>query len=361
MRRAERETSSRVRVDSGIDGLTGSPRAPGARGDPRFPAAPAAALGFLEHGSQRETRHSASSRSPSRATDPAPACAPGFPAAGGPLTQRVADDFTVCDAAGWTVSAIELFAWQDGAPTAPSPIESVFLAIHGGDPSAGAAPVAGSPAITTDLAANVLREQWTGVYRTAWNGVAIDASRAVQQLLVRLPVPVALPQGTYWLAWSFTGSAALPGPFVPPLTVIDKGATGNAVGYQSGAWVPLVSGSAARPKGLPFRLFGARPSAPGSFTESMPGCGSAGLDVAGAPVIGGFLRVALTNPTPGTLGFVGLDLAPTAIPVCSCLARTVRDGVRRHRAAAADHVAANARCSVRRPPRGCHASRRSPA
>lgn len=30
--------------------------------------------------------------------------------------------------------------------------------------------------------------------------------------------------------------------------------------------------------------------------------------------------VALHHPTPGTFGFVGLDLAPAAIPGCSCVA-----------------------------------------
>ncbi len=230
----------------------------------------------------------------------------------------VADDFAVCDPAGWDIDAIEVLAYQTGAGTAPSTLTGLFVEFYSGIPGSGGVPVAGSPGIGVNLlTGKPATNTWSGVYRTLVSDISTATDRPLMRVRAALPAPLHLAPGVYWVQYGVTGSLAS-GPWAAPITVWNRGATGNARQRNGAAWTNLTSGAALHAQGVPFRLFGGRPDPLGSITTLSPGCGTTQLRVTGAPVVGGFLHAELSNLAPGGLPLIGLDFVASPTPFCGC-------------------------------------------
>ena len=157
---------------------------------------------------------------------------------------RVADDFTVTDAAGWTIDTITFFAYQTGSGTTSS-ITSLNLQIWDGPPNAGGTVIWGDT--TTNLLTSTT---FANDYRVL-EGTLTASDRPIMACVAT--VNHTLPAGTYWLDWQFGGSASFSGPWQPPVTILGQTTTGNAIQYTSTGWAALVD---VGPQGLPFIIDG---------------------------------------------------------------------------------------------------------
>ncbi len=170
---------------------------------------------------------------------------------GGAAPGRSAEDFVVCDPAGWNISTITVYAYQTGSPLT-STITSVTLRIWDGAPGA-----AGSNIVFGDATTNVMTSTcWTGIYRATLTDL-LGNTRPIMACV--LDVNTALPPGHYWIDYSMSGSVAS-GPFTPPITRLNQPNTGNAMGSADGiAYAALIDngGSTATYRaGLPFLVRG---------------------------------------------------------------------------------------------------------
>ena len=162
---------------------------------------------------------------------------------------RIADDFTVTDSAGWDVSTITFFAYQTGSPTT-STITAVNLQIWDGPPDAGGTVIWG------DTATNVLATTiWSNIYRVSETTSGTSADRPIMANTVT--VNTTLPAGTYWLDWQTDGTLSS-GPWAPPITINGQATTGNAIQWTSsgGAWQQALDSGTVTQQGFPFVIDG---------------------------------------------------------------------------------------------------------
>jgi hypothetical protein len=256
----------------------------------------------------------------------------GFTAAQTATTDfSIADDFITNGP--WGVTALEFFVYQTNT-VAPS-ITGVFVEIYDGDPSAGGLPVAGSPGFTNNLVGFGLygvTNTMTGTYR-ALDTDPTSAVRPIQSVFVSLAGAINLdsstiPGGRYYLRCKFTGSGAS-GPFLPPITVRNSAATGNALqSSTAGAWTTIQSGGQGQ--GMPFKLYGSSGSQPGGFTNLGGGCSTATLTVQGAPHAGGLVHVEMVGSNPAAIPLILLgvtDPSASFAPLCGCVQHASLDVV----------------------------------
>lgn len=238
----------------------------------------------------------------------------GFGASMTSLTgTALADDFTVCGSP-MTVNEVELFVYDVNAFATTAPVSTVRAAIYGADPALGGQPVAGSPGLNVVLP--VVAQEWTGAYRVPTTNFS-DTAKPIFRVRAALPSAITLPIGTYWLVFStnaVSGSSAK----VPSITVVDKNVTGNARVLDWLTWKDAETGLTPAAQGIPFRLHGVLHEPAGAIERTTPGCTGARLDVEGAPVLGGFLHAELVDPTPGTLGFIGVGVSAANQAFCGC-------------------------------------------
>ncbi len=175
-----------------------------------------------------------------------------------PFDQRVADDFTVSDPAGWQIGAVILYAYQTNVSTA-STLTSVNLRIWDGPPGA-----MGSSIVFGDTTTNRLQSSvFSGVYRVSESTGGAN-NRAIMEN--RVLVSTTLPSGTYWVDWQTDGTLANDGPWAPPIVESGVGVTGNAVRYSNtGTWEALLDTGSGNAKGLPFVIEGAGSMAGGAI------------------------------------------------------------------------------------------------
>jgi len=160
---------------------------------------------------------------------------------------RLADDFLIGHAEGWTLDTITFFAYQTGSTTA-STLTGVYLQIWDGPPDSPASCV-----IWGDQTTNRLRSTgWWQSYR-----VRDDMSGATDRPVMEVVADVRrwLPPGTYWLDWSMDGSLAS-GPWAPPVTITGQTVTGNALLYYLTGWIDAADGGTATQQGFPFVVQG---------------------------------------------------------------------------------------------------------
>jgi len=175
----------------------------------------------------------------------------------GPPPNRAADDFVICDAAGWNISTITVFAYQTGSPIT-STITDATLRIWDGIPGA-----VGSNIVFGDTTTNVMASScWTGVYRATLTD-PLGSTRPVMAIV--LNVNQTLLPGRYWIDYSASGSLAS-GPFTPPITRLGQPNTGNAMASTDGtaAYAAIIDngGSTATYRiGMPFLVRGTAASA----------------------------------------------------------------------------------------------------
>jgi hypothetical protein len=157
----------------------------------------------------------------------------------------MADDFTVTDAAGWTIDSITFFAYQTGSTTT-STITGLYVQIWDGPPNAGGTVVWGD--LTTNRLAGT---GWSNIYRvtdttlTSTNRPVMDSQATIE---------TTLGQGTYWVQVSADGSLAS-GPWAPPITIVGQTTTGNALQYTT-AWAAWTDTGTLTQQGIPFVIEG---------------------------------------------------------------------------------------------------------
>jgi len=139
-----------------------------------------------------------------------------------PFGNRIADDFTVADSAGWQIDTITFFAYQTGSSTT-STLTTVDLNIWDGPPAAPGSEIV----FSTNATGADLNTSWTGIYRVT-ETTGGDTNRPIMAIQVALNT--FLPHGTFWLDWQTDGTLAS-GPWAPPITIDGETTTGN--GLQS--------------------------------------------------------------------------------------------------------------------------------
>jgi len=152
----------------------------------------------------------------------------------------VADDFTV-GGAGWTLSDIDLFAYQTGAGAFS--FTDVTWSIVSGDINGGSVVASGTTAVTDGGLVG---------YRVTRGGL-LDKSRAIYDIKADID-DVTLDAGTYWLTWSLTGSDAFSGPWVPPTQDARPGNAQQSI--AGGPFATLLDAGSGVTSELPFVLNG---------------------------------------------------------------------------------------------------------
>ncbi len=159
---------------------------------------------------------------------------------------RIADDFTITDPAGWQIDTITFFAYQSFCGP-PSTIDHVNLQIWDGPPDdPGSSVVFGDT--TTNRLANTV---WSNIYRVLDTALG-NADRPIMANTVN--VGITLPPGDYWLDWQ-SGGTCSSGPWAPPITILGQTTTGNALQY-TGVWAAVTDGGTSTPQGFPFVIEG---------------------------------------------------------------------------------------------------------
>jgi hypothetical protein len=99
----------------------------------------------------------------------------------------------------------------------------------------------------------MIETDWTNIYRNN-DGPGGSTNRPIMYTVAETP-GLTLSAGTYWVAFSFTGSGSS-GPWAPPITISGQPVTGNALQYtaSAGAWGPALSGTSQQ--GMPFLING---------------------------------------------------------------------------------------------------------
>ncbi|HSL18533.1 MAG TPA: hypothetical protein VLB51_11570 [Methylomirabilota bacterium] len=169
---------------------------------------------------------------------------------------RVADDFTITDPAGWDIDTITVFTYQTGSTTT-STINALNVRIWDGPPNAGGTVVWG------DTTTNILTgTTWANMYRVT-DTTLTTTNRPVMTAVGA--VNTVLPAGTYWVDYQIGGTLAS-GPWVPPVTILGQTTTGNALQYTSTGWAPLTDSGTLTPQGVPF-IFEGQPAICGNLAD----------------------------------------------------------------------------------------------
>jgi len=162
---------------------------------------------------------------------------------------RIADDFTITDPAGWRINELVFYGYQNGSGTT-STFTSLNLRIWNGPPGKS-----GSAVVFGDITTNRLTKgAWSNIYRVPDTALT-DTERPVMALTATLGV--TLPPGTYWLDWQADGTLAS-GPWAPPVTILGETVTGNAKQYLSdtGSWLDVTDEGTDTAQDFPFLLYG---------------------------------------------------------------------------------------------------------
>lgn len=173
------------------------------------------------------------------------ACHPDFEA-------RVADDFIVPYNEMWQLDRATFFSYQTGIVSG-STITGLNLRLWNGRPMEEGSEVIFGDTTTNRLTASA----WTGMYRVFEHLSGIAADRAVMANTIDLPL--LLPPGQYWLDFQLEGSLTS-GPWCPPVTLVEKALTGNAVSSVDNGltYITAQDPGPDAPQGLPFLLEGRR-------------------------------------------------------------------------------------------------------
>jgi hypothetical protein len=238
----------------------------------------------------------------------------GFSAANA-LGNRLADDFTVPCGQSWTINQIRVYGYQTQAtPSTISTLSAANYRIWNGPPNAGGTVLfdfsASSQMLFSDFALNTYRVAMT----PAVPGLVAN-NRPIFTAYM-LGNSIVLPPGTYWLDFALTGTLAS-GPFVPPITILGQGTTGNALQAVAGVWgsAEITSGGIFA-QGVPFQIWATVTPVPCfdlNITQAFPGSGIFLTDSGGTPGNTALNVIALVaNGFPNGWLF-GIDIEPNAL------------------------------------------------
>jgi hypothetical protein len=197
---------------------------------------------------------------------------------------RIADDFTVTDAAGWYVDKVTFFGYQTGSTTA-STFTGVNLRIWDGPPNNPASSVVFGDTTTNRL----MTTSWSNIYRVLDTALT-NTQRPV--MANEASVGTFLPAGTYWLDWQADGTLAS-GPWAPPISILGQTTTGNALQFTSTGWAPAIDTGAGAVQGFPFVV-------EGTVGGTVPAC-SAPADIP-------WLSLSATSGTTAPAGASTVDV-----------------------------------------------------
>ena len=183
-------------------------------------------------------------------------------------TFRIADDFIVPPGEIWTIDSITLYGYQTDSGTT-SPLNGAYFQIWNGSPES-----VSSQVIWGNLTTNRMSSTgWTGIYRVSDTSVN-DTKRPI--MYIQSDVDITLTAGTYWIDWTINGAGSS-GPWQPPITILGKTTTGNAIRNTAGNWFPAMDDGTYTPQGCPFLIEGTKdvdlPSIdiqPTSFSVNVP-------------------------------------------------------------------------------------------
>lgn len=164
---------------------------------------------------------------------------------------RVADDFTITDPGGWSLTSLRFFQYQTGSSTSASSITGLNFRIWSGRPGDPGAAIIFGDAVTNRLTGT----SWAQLYRTANTVIPPAPPPGTTRPIMRADCNIAglaLPPGTYWLDWQAEG--AMPsGPFTPPATT--PGARSlpgwNGRTFFAGAWSDAIDNGSPGPNPVP--------------------------------------------------------------------------------------------------------------
>lgn len=170
---------------------------------------------------------------------------------GGTINNRVADDFVVTDAAGWTISNMRFFAYQTGGSSTATTFTGLNLNVWNGRPGdVGSAIVAGG---AFNVALNATNSTFSGIFRVSSTATTTDRPIWANDAAMSL----TLAQGTYWLDWNMTGTLAS-GPWAPPVTIAGQNNVPGANARQfigtSATWNDLTDTGTLLPSAMPFEI-----------------------------------------------------------------------------------------------------------
>ncbi|MCP4591569.1 MAG: DUF11 domain-containing protein, partial [bacterium] len=200
---------------------------------------------------------------------------------------RLADEFTVTHASGWSIDEITFFAYQTGSPTTSS-ITAVNLQIWDGSPDDPASSVVFGDTTTNRMASSA----WSNIYRVT-DTTSGSTSRPIMAAVVT--VGTLLPPGTYWLDWQVDGSLAS-GPWAPPITIDGVTDTGNALQY-TGTWGAALSD--IYQQGFPFIIDGTGTGAPSPCLSASDIPWLSLSDTSGTTPVAGSSPVSVTYDSAG--------------------------------------------------------------
>lgn len=157
----------------------------------------------------------------------------------------LADDFTIPEGQSWLVDGFNFFAYQTSATELT--LNGVYAAIYDRSPAEEGAQV-----VWGDRNVNLFDSvSWTNIYRVS-DTTMTSTARRIQLVTARFE-PVLLTSGTYWLAWSLTGTISS-GPWVPPVTYPGEDFAGNAVQLFQGSWAAAQDTGTLTQKAVPFQV-----------------------------------------------------------------------------------------------------------
>gem|GEM_PF-2958414 len=233
----------------------------------------------------------------------------------------VTDDFYVPCGTTWTISELEVYAYQGAAAaTGPATIAEAYVAIYDGVPGlAGTNLIYGGLGSPILPIAEFLQSNGQPVYRVDQNNVG-TTSRAVQRVRIPLVGVPALGSATearqYWFAVTLSGTG-LDGPWIIPVAPsrIDDNARGTSDIGAAAIW-PFLDANGSSPgvlrQDIPFvlrgELTGSACLPPNAVDVTIPGDGSFGGAAQLAPTGGEvrWFRFTLAQPiaraTVSTLG-----------------------------------------------------------
>lgn len=163
---------------------------------------------------------------------------------------RMADDFTISDSGGWSITGITFYIYMGGSPpTTPSPFSALNYQIWDGPPDDPGSVVVYGDDTTNRMSGTT----WANMYRRL-ESEPQDASRVV--FYVQTADNFNLPAGDYWLDWQADGDGTYTGPWQPPVTINGVTTTGNAKQFATGAWQEALDTGLNTPQGIPFTIEG---------------------------------------------------------------------------------------------------------
>jgi hypothetical protein len=187
----------------------------------------------------------------------------GFAALQG--TNRIADDFVVPAGQTWTVTGVDVYAYQTGSPATPSPFNGATLQIHNGRPGdAGVTVVFGD--ITTNRFGTSTDTTYFRIFNTAVPapGTPSGTTRKIWRNRITVSPALTLTAGTYWIDWAMTSTNAAAF-FAPSVTIAGArtraGANGRQLAVATSTWADLLdTGNPVTPPSLnqdmPFEIIG---------------------------------------------------------------------------------------------------------